>query len=1059
MTRQQIKIGLWVLAGLLWLAGLEIRGWGQQITLGTQTKGVLPVNQGGTNATDAAAARANIGAVGLSDSQTLSNKIITSPRVNDIRGYSNSLMTVLFGEAVGAANYVGIYQAATGSGPLIQALGTDANVDLRLRPQGSGALDLGAMTAIKITGCAAGDYLRIAGGNLASCDSGSGSGAPTAASYITRTAEAGLSNETALDSLSTGLLKNTAGVLSAATASDLPNHASRHNNGGADQIGIDGGQVISGLVADARIPTSLVGRTFTTGVSIDGTGTDGQNFLRIDESSSILPACVAGSAVLYSSLGQLEYCNGFSMTRQIVGNVFAPSATPGHVAYFTTSSTIQSHAAPDYAATPNTFALRDGQGALKTRQYEAIPTTDSVAGIFQRYNSSQTNYILEIRREDTARMAGVDKNFNWVGNVIGNITGNAATANALTSDPADCTPLNGFAWTIDSTGGLGCRAVNLASAADTTGQLAVSRLNVTGTPDASKVLYGDRWAAPPSGGGPVVYCSGVVGDGSTDDQAAIASCINSLPVTGGTVDLPCVSMGIGSTLEIGNGTLSAIGTRFGITLRGCGRGSDSHVISDANGQRGATKLKWVGAALSTKTISGATNTTPAQITVTGHGFTDSQQYVLVDQAGRNGGCSNDSGVNGVYQIRVVDANTLELRGSAGNGTYNGACPGTLYYGSPVVRIAGPTLNVRLEGIQIDGGAANSGGLTGTLSLAGPAAFTGLEVRHASNSSIKDIGVTRVAGVGFMFRTSNIAPIAFGNCHGYGVGMDYLLPQHQRSSGMVMTGYDAANGMDTCSWKFNDIKMAYGGGGGSFGVEEAFADNNSFLHLQLPKSTGGTGVDWRSTRQVTQTAFPQAQVCDRCYIASYGGTTGTGGGGKFLWLPNYGSQEIGGVIPSTLTAGTDVRGFNDMGQMWGMEALGLTITNGATIRYTGSDENAATAIIDNTNGGQNGAGRIYMRRAGTNIASIKAHYFDGIGLYVHDGGGTGTLREVFRGRTNGLFTPMSVSFSDLGGEPTGTFGYCSNCQVTSGADNTCASGGGGALAWKINSVWRCFATQN
>jgi hypothetical protein len=62
MTRQQIKIGLWLLAGLLWLAGLEIRGWGQQITLGTQTKGILPVNQGGTNATDAATARANLGA-------------------------------------------------------------------------------------------------------------------------------------------------------------------------------------------------------------------------------------------------------------------------------------------------------------------------------------------------------------------------------------------------------------------------------------------------------------------------------------------------------------------------------------------------------------------------------------------------------------------------------------------------------------------------------------------------------------------------------------------------------------------------------------------------------------------------------------------------------------------------------------------------------------------------------------------------------------------------------------------------------------------------------------
>jgi hypothetical protein len=290
-------------------------------------------------------------------------------------------------------------------------------------------------------------------------------------------------------------------------------------------------------------------------------------------------------------------------------------------------------------------------------------------------------------------------------------------------------------------------------------------------------------------------------------------------------------------------------------------------------------------------------------------------------------------------------------------------------------------------------------------------------------------------------------------------MDYLQPQHQRSSGMVMTGYDAANGMDTCSWKFNDIKMAYGGGGGSFGVEEAFADNNNFLHLQLPKSIGGTGVDWRSTRQVTQTAFPQAQVCDRCYVATWSGQTGTGGGGKFLWLPNYGSQEIGGVIPSSLTSGTDVRGFNDMGQMWGMEALGLTVTNGAVVRYTGTDENYATMVINNASGAQNGAGRVYFQRAGVNIGSIKAHYFDGLGLYVGDAGGTGTLNERLRLRNNGLFTPSSVSFSDLGGEPTGSFGYCQDCQVTSGANNACASGGSGALAWKVNGTWRCFATQN
>lgn len=37
--------------------------------------------------------------------------------------------------------------------------------------------------------------------------------------------------------------------------------------------------------------------------------------------------------------------------------------------------------------------------------------------------------------------------------------------------------------------------------------------------------------------------------------------------------------------------------------------------------------------------------------------------------------------------------------------------------------------------------------------------------------------------------------------------------------------------------------------------------------------------------------------------------------------------------------------------------------------------------------------------------------------------------------------------------------CTDCAVTSGSDNTCTSGGSGALAVRINSVWRCFNAQN
>jgi hypothetical protein len=79
--------------------------------------------------------------------------------------------------------------------------------------------------------------------------------APANAKYIVQTSDGTLTNEQALGSLSTGLLKNTTstGVLSIATASDLPDHASNHGSGGADPITIAASQIGSGTIATARL--------------------------------------------------------------------------------------------------------------------------------------------------------------------------------------------------------------------------------------------------------------------------------------------------------------------------------------------------------------------------------------------------------------------------------------------------------------------------------------------------------------------------------------------------------------------------------------------------------------------------------------------------------------------------------------------------------------------------------------------------------------------------------------------------------------------------------------
>lgn len=54
---------------------------------------------------------------------------------------------------------------------------------------------------------------------------------------------------------------------------------------------------------------------------------------------------------------------------------------------------------------------------------------------------------------------------------------------------------------------------------------------------------------------------------------------------------------------------------------------------------------------------------------------------------------------------------------------------------------------------------------------------------------------------------------------------------------------------------------------------------------------------------------------------------------------------------------------------------------------------------------------------------------------------------------------AVVFASLGTPSNGTLTYCSDCTVTSVADNTCAGSGTGSLAMRLNGAWRCFNAQN
>jgi hypothetical protein len=88
--------------------------------------------------------------VTTSGTQFLSNKQLNFPKIGD-GGYiadNNGCKQIKFSTAVSAVNEITVKNAATASGPEIQATGTDTNIDLNLIPKGTGKVKMGG-TALK----------------------------------------------------------------------------------------------------------------------------------------------------------------------------------------------------------------------------------------------------------------------------------------------------------------------------------------------------------------------------------------------------------------------------------------------------------------------------------------------------------------------------------------------------------------------------------------------------------------------------------------------------------------------------------------------------------------------------------------------------------------------------------------------------------------------------------------------------------------------------------------------------------------------------------------------
>src|ERR1051326_6716360 len=116
--------------------------------------------------------------VGDTDSQTLTNKTLTSPIVNQIND-ANGNEVVKYGSTASAVNEVTITNKATGNAPTVEATGGDTDIDLNLVTKGAGVVKAnGSALAFKnaeINTQTGTTYTLLASdnGKIVTCDNGS----------------------------------------------------------------------------------------------------------------------------------------------------------------------------------------------------------------------------------------------------------------------------------------------------------------------------------------------------------------------------------------------------------------------------------------------------------------------------------------------------------------------------------------------------------------------------------------------------------------------------------------------------------------------------------------------------------------------------------------------------------------------------------------------------------------------------------------------------------------------------------------------------------------------
>lgn len=104
--------------------------------------------------------------VGDTDTQTLTNKTLTTPKIAQINDLTNNQAVVLLTAAASAVNQITINAAASGGDPSISATGSGTNLNLNLIPKGTGVIQANGVEVVTTSGTQTLTNKTIAGSQI-----------------------------------------------------------------------------------------------------------------------------------------------------------------------------------------------------------------------------------------------------------------------------------------------------------------------------------------------------------------------------------------------------------------------------------------------------------------------------------------------------------------------------------------------------------------------------------------------------------------------------------------------------------------------------------------------------------------------------------------------------------------------------------------------------------------------------------------------------------------------------------------------------------------------------